>query len=78
MDKMLALSLLRDEDYDDLVIPKSQYADLLAERSNPQPAQPFPAPAAPLPKSAANEMQVPSVALKSQLQDGTPAGTPNE
>lgn len=38
MDKMLALSLLRDEDYDDLVIPKSQYADLLAERSNPQPA----------------------------------------
>jgi len=25
MDKVLALSLLKDEDYDDLVIPESQY-----------------------------------------------------
>lgn len=25
MDKMLALSLLKDEDYDDLVIPQNQY-----------------------------------------------------
>ena len=32
MDKMLALSLLRDEDYDDLVIPEAQYQDLLDQR----------------------------------------------
>ena len=30
MDKMLALSLLKDEDYDDLVIPQNQYQNLLA------------------------------------------------
>ncbi len=29
MDKMLALSLLKDEDYDDLVIPESEYVNLL-------------------------------------------------
>ena len=31
MDKMLALSLLKDEDYDDLVIPESEYVNLLQE-----------------------------------------------
>ena len=28
---MLALSLLKDEDYDDLVIPESEYVNLLQE-----------------------------------------------
>ena len=35
MDKMLALSLLKDDDYDDLVIPQNQYKDLLNQRLNP-------------------------------------------
>lgn len=33
LDKMLALSLLRDQDYDDLVIPSGQYQELFKERT---------------------------------------------
>lgn len=33
LDKMLALSLLKDDDYDDLVIPQNQYKDLLIEKT---------------------------------------------
>lgn len=33
LDKMLALSLLRDQDYDDLVIPSGQYQELYEERT---------------------------------------------
>lgn len=41
MDQMLALSLLKDEDYDDLVIPEAQYQRLVEQRSNPQEEQPL-------------------------------------
>lgn len=34
LDKMFALSLLKDEDYDDLVIPANQYKDLLDQKMN--------------------------------------------
>ena len=39
MDKMLALSMLRDQDYDDLVIPENQYDNLLQASNNPPPTQ---------------------------------------
>ena len=35
LDKLLALSMLKDEDYDDLVIPEGQYQAVLSERLNP-------------------------------------------
>ena len=36
MNKMLALSMLKDEDYDDLVIPEHHYQTFLNERLNAQ------------------------------------------
>eukprot|EP00353_Schmidingerella_taraikaensis_P005395 CAMPEP_0185570738 /NCGR_PEP_ID=MMETSP0434-20130131/2942_1 /TAXON_ID=626734 ORGANISM="Favella taraikaensis, Strain Fe Narragansett Bay" /NCGR_SAMPLE_ID=MMETSP0434 /ASSEMBLY_ACC=CAM_ASM_000379 /LENGTH=120 /DNA_ID=CAMNT_0028185939 /DNA_START=1370 /DNA_END=1732 /DNA_ORIENTATION=- len=40
MDQMLALSLLKDEDYEDLVIPENQYQRLVEQRSGPPPEEP--------------------------------------